>query len=93
MPYMPKFRETVPRTDLPPKEKLDDDRGWEDTRYRWNDEGHCSREACTSPHDNRIHQHSGLAYCARCQDLVNRMNPEVPSLIQTMLPDGTMEDM
>jgi len=82
MSFEPKFREVVPADKLPTKETLAGE-DWGRTRWRWNNEGHCARKACGRPHDNRIHQHSGLAYCPGCQSSINYYNPEVPNLVET----------
>lgn len=50
---------------------------WHEQRKKWNREGLCSRQACLQelPTGYRlVHAHTGLEYCARCADLINRCN-------------------
>lgn len=45
---------------------------WQAQRAKWNDEGYCSRDACTDEHDHWKHLDTGLLYCRGCARQINR---------------------
>lgn len=55
-----------------PRRPVDPNLSWQAQREKWNREGMCAQRACHNRHDGRKHPQTGLLYCNRTADAIEK---------------------